>query len=83
MDRITCDIIRDLLPLYIDEVCSAGSRALVEEHLQNCRACKAEYEAVSKREFFMTPRRRRCLMGCQSVGREANEKHFSLGPQLL
>ena len=30
MDRITCDIIRDLLPLYIDEVCSAGSRALVE-----------------------------------------------------
>ena len=53
MDRITCDIIRDLLPLYIDEVCSAGSRALVEGHLQNCPACKAEYETISKREFFL------------------------------
>ena len=28
MDRITCDIIRDLLPLYIDEVCSAGKMCI-------------------------------------------------------
>ena len=61
MDRITCDIIRDLLPLYIDEVCSAGSRALVEGHLQNCPACKAEYETISKREFFYDARERKVL----------------------
>ncbi|WP_083825344.1 zf-HC2 domain-containing protein [Clostridium sp. DL-VIII] len=31
-----CEIIRDLLPLYIDTTCSKKSTILVEEHLQNC-----------------------------------------------
>ena len=28
-----CEIIRDLIPLYLDKVCSEDSRKLVEEHL--------------------------------------------------
>ena len=35
-----CEIIRDILPLYADEVCSDASRALVEEHLKTCAACR-------------------------------------------
>ena len=27
-----CEIIRDLIPLYLDKVCSEDSRKLVEEH---------------------------------------------------
>lgn len=38
-----CGIIRDLLPLYHDGVCSAESRAAVEEHLAECSEC-AEYD---------------------------------------
>lgn len=37
-----CDIIKDLLPLYADNVCSDGSRAFVEEHLKSCDKC-SEY----------------------------------------
>ena len=37
--RTPCEIVRDLLPLYADEVCSAESRALVEEHLSECPGC--------------------------------------------
>lgn len=40
--NMTCDVIRDLLPLYADEVCSEASKALVEEHLQGCGACTEE-----------------------------------------
>lgn len=40
--NISCDIIKDLLPLYHDDVCSEDSRKLIEEHLDNCEACKAE-----------------------------------------
>ena len=29
-----CEVIRDLMPLYLDECCSEGSRELVEEHLK-------------------------------------------------
>ena len=37
-----CDIIRDLLPLYADDVLSTASRNAVEEHLRDCPAC-SEY----------------------------------------
>lgn len=40
--NITCDVIRDLLPLYADDVCSPGSRELVETHLYSCRDCAGE-----------------------------------------
>ncbi len=36
-----CEVIRDLLPLYADEVCSEKSRSLVDEHLAACPECEA------------------------------------------
>lgn len=40
--KIPCEIIRDLLPLYHDGVCSDESGAAVSEHLQTCGDCRAE-----------------------------------------
>lgn len=40
----SCEIIRDLLPLYHDNVCSETSRRMVEEHLGECDACKTVLE---------------------------------------
>ena len=42
MKKITCNIIRDILPLYLDEVVSGDTRELVEEHLSTCEACRRE-----------------------------------------
>lgn len=39
--KISCDVIRDLLPLYAEDLASADSRALVEEHLKDCESCRA------------------------------------------
>ena len=39
-----CEIIKDLLPLYIDDACSSESKKSVEEHLQECIDCKIELE---------------------------------------
>ena len=38
---MNCNVINDLIPLYIDECCSKETRLLVEEHIANCEACKA------------------------------------------
>lgn len=38
--KVNCDIVQDLIPLYEDGVCSPGSRAAVEEHLEICEACR-------------------------------------------
>lgn len=40
--NISCDIIKDLLPLYHDGVCSDDSKAMVEEHLSHCESCQVE-----------------------------------------
>ena len=43
-----CDIIKDLLPLYVDQVCSEDSIKLIEEHLETCEDCKNTLELYSK-----------------------------------
>lgn len=46
MDKISCEIIKDLLPLYIDDVVSEDSKALVEHHLNDCDECRREAEKM-------------------------------------
>lgn len=47
MSRISCDVIQDLLPLYHDHVCSADTKALVEEHLAECPKCRETLSQLS------------------------------------
>lgn len=35
-----CDVVQDLLPLYIDDVCSGASAKLIREHLAECPKCQ-------------------------------------------
>lgn len=44
--NISCEVIKDLLPLYHDGVCSKESKTMVEEHLSGCENCKAELKAM-------------------------------------
>lgn len=41
-----CEIVQDLLPLYVDGACSASSTTMVEEHLENCPECKCLYKKL-------------------------------------
>lgn len=38
--EITCDIIKDVLPLYAEDLVSADTKAMVEAHLPTCADCK-------------------------------------------
>ena len=42
--RNECNIIRDILPLYIEDMVSADTADFVEAHLEKCDACRAELE---------------------------------------
>ncbi len=35
-----CNVVRDLIPLYIDECCSEESAIVVKEHIESCDACR-------------------------------------------
>ena len=45
--KMDCDVIRDLLPLYSDNICSESSRKLVEEHCAECVECSEMLKAMS------------------------------------
>lgn len=40
--KLSCNIIKDLLPLYVENMTSGDSRALIEEHVKDCGTCRAE-----------------------------------------
>lgn len=45
-----CEIIHDLIPLYIDNVCSDSGKHLVEEHLTKCTDCQKIMQKMKNSE---------------------------------
>lgn len=46
--NITCDVIRDLLPLYAEDMVSEDSKRLVDEHLCQCDPCTKQLAIMKK-----------------------------------
>ncbi|MHB1150731.1 MAG: zf-HC2 domain-containing protein [Eubacteriales bacterium] len=49
MNKTHCNIIKDLLPLYVEKMISDESKIMVEEHLDECSLCKKEYDELKLR----------------------------------
>ena len=47
MKNITCNIIEDLLPLYIDGICSDETKEFIESHIENCSDCEQKLELMN------------------------------------
>lgn len=48
---IDCNVIADLIPLYIDDTCSQESAELVEEHIKTCKDCTKLLETMCSDEI--------------------------------
>ena len=53
MEKISCNIARDLLPLYVEGILSEETAQVVEMHLQTCKSCKKDFETM--RQEFVFP----------------------------
>lgn len=51
MNKLSCDVIRDLIPTYVDEICSADTKIIVEQHLQECRDCRNLVKMMQETEI--------------------------------
>ena len=40
--KTECSVVRDLLPLYMEDMVSAETAQYINEHLKNCNECQAE-----------------------------------------
>lgn len=50
-----CDVVQDLLPLYMDEVCSGASVKLVREHLESCEKCREMLRMMERDSYTAEP----------------------------
>lgn len=41
-----CEIVQDLLPLYVDGACSEASSEMIKEHLESCPTCNGIYQQM-------------------------------------
>lgn len=48
MKKINCNVIKDLIPLYVDDVVSEETKELVDEHISSCESCRGEVESMGK-----------------------------------
>ena len=55
MNKITCDICKDLMPLVKDGIASEDSRRAVTEHMKECESCKKLYENESIEPVEINP----------------------------
>lgn len=48
--KYKCNMIKDLMPLYMDDACSGESRLAVEEHIRECNECEKYLTAMKESE---------------------------------
>lgn len=44
MEKINCNVIQDILPLYIDHAVCDETKEMVERHLRECESCRKAYQ---------------------------------------
>lgn len=47
-NELSCDVVRDLLPMYCEQLVSQDSKEAVEKHFEHCAACKKIYEEMGE-----------------------------------
>ena len=85
MRDVPCDIIEDLLPLAMDDVCSEESRKMVEEHLVHCEQCQLKWERM-KAELTILEKKsvdatadNRVIKGMATKWKKGRKKSFLKG----
>jgi len=85
MNKASCDIVKDLLPLYFDNVCSDDSKRMVEEHLVNCQSCQRELDRLKvdfklpKEEIEIIRKDSNVIKNISSFWNRSKVKSFAIG----
>lgn len=48
MSKVSCEVIYDILPLYVDGITNEETNKLVEDHLSQCDSCRQEEKMMRK-----------------------------------
>ncbi len=71
-----CNIVKDLLPSYMDGLCSEDSGKLVEQHLKGCADCRAFVEMLRESEAAERQREEGQIACTRKIKRHINARLF-------
>lgn len=74
--EISCDVIRDLLPSYVDGICSKDSKIIIEQHLSGCADCSALMEALRESEVIEGQKEARQIAYMKKIKKHASKKEL-------
>ncbi len=79
--NISCEIIRDLLPLYHDGVCSNDSKSLVVAHLKSCEVCRKELDLLDTDLMMphVEPDKEKSIKAVSTAWKRAKKRSFVKG----
>jgi len=84
MNKRECDIIKDLLPSYVDEICSEASKEWIEEHLKECEECRKTVSMLKNTEISAKKLEQESLeAGRKVIRKNLRRSVFNLGLCLL
>lgn len=69
--KCKCAVIKDLLPLYVDDIVSEESREVVKEHLTTCADCKRYHEKL--KEDAEAPIKKNAVDGKEAIRKIRNK----------
>lgn len=81
MEKMNCDIIQDLIPSYIDGICSEASKNCVEEHIANCAECREIVALCRNNALTGNQAEQKALEGLRKI--KAKMKYLFIANKLL
>lgn len=52
--ELDCNIVRDMLPMYIEKLTSEESNVAIRQHLERCEDCMRHFENLKKLNYYLT-----------------------------
>lgn len=51
MSDLSCAIVKDLIPSYLEDICSQETKMAVDAHLAECQECRRHVEILRQSPF--------------------------------
>lgn len=77
---MNCNVFRDLLPVYLEGLCSVETGKWMEEHAANCEECRKQMQALkwTQKEEAREPEWEKSVEPLKKVKRKMKQKNIAL-----
>lgn len=76
---ITCSIAEDLLPLYLEDMCSEDSKAALEKHLQECPTCREKLSRMRNSEIIPKMKKQKSNLTITDYSKKVKRHRIRMG----